>query len=352
MNSSTLYTVRRQLKKAAIQTGLEAVSAATSFGLMPKARGLGAIFTLHRVEPQQQLSFDPNAHLSITPKFLEQSILALKAKGYKAIALSDLPKHLMDPNPVQPVAVFTLDDGYRNNFEYALPVFKKHDIPFTVFACSGFVTRTHSMWWETVAQLVHKADHLNYDLGLGPRTLKAARPSEKYNLFCWLAHDMMSSQQSESIEILNQLASEHGINAADIADQLIMNERELKQLSNEPLAGIGAHTISHANLSRLSEDMLKSELTQSQDDICSIVGEKPSTFAFPYGKQKNANTREFQITKDLGFDLSVTTEPNVLNDNSRDNLHCLNRISLNGYYQKARYTNSLASGIPFKFLNT
>lgn len=349
MSNPGLFAAKRTLKKTAIQTGLELFSAASSSGIFPNARGLGSVFTLHRVEPHQYSRFDPNAHLSITPDFLDKAIVELKRKNFKALALDDLPAHLNQTHCDQPAMVFTLDDGYRNNFEYALPVFKKHNIPFTVFACSGFVNRQHTIWWETITELAIKINHLKYDLGNGPRSIGANNLAEKYNLFCWLAHDIMSVDQSEVINRLDELARENGVNPTDITDRLIMDESELKQLSQEPLAQIGAHTISHANLALLSDDELTYELDQSRRDVETMTSIRPTNIAFPYGKLENANQREFDAAKDLGFDLAVSTEPDVLRSAAKNNLYSINRISLNGYYQSNRYVGALASGLPFKF---
>lgn len=349
MSNPGLFAAKRSIKKAAIQTGLELFSAASSTGIYPSARGLGSIFTLHQVEPYKYSRFDPNAHLSITPEFLEKAIIELKSRNFKAIALDDLPKHLSESDAKQPVMAFTLDDGYRNNFEYALPVFKKHNIPFTVFACSGFVARQHTMWWETVSELVIKTNHLKYDLGNGPRDISASNLAEKYNLFCWLAHDIMMLDQSEVIGRLDELALQNGVNAIDITNQLIMDEAQLKQLSDEPLAQIGAHTVSHPNLALLSDKQLKYELDQSRSDVETMISVRPTNIAFPYGKLENADQREYDLAKQLDFDLAVSTEPDVLKTSTIENLHSINRISLNGYYQNNRYVGALASGIPFKF---
>ena len=60
---------RRMVKRAVIQGGLEAVSLLSRTGFMARARGLGAIFTLHHVRPACHKDFDPAAHLTITPEF-------------------------------------------------------------------------------------------------------------------------------------------------------------------------------------------------------------------------------------------------------------------------------------------
>src|SRR5687768_17387083 len=117
--------LRKAARRAAITGGLNVARIVSSTGLLRRARGRGAIFTLHHVRPKAPRAFDPNAHLEITPEFLDTAITRLKRDGYRFIALDALPAHLASSDP-QPVAAFTLDDGYRNNLEYAAPVFSHH----------------------------------------------------------------------------------------------------------------------------------------------------------------------------------------------------------------------------------
>ena len=48
----------------------------------------------------------------------------------------------------------TLDDGYRDNAEHALPVFRRHGVPFTIFVCPGFCDRTSELWWEALERII------------------------------------------------------------------------------------------------------------------------------------------------------------------------------------------------------
>lgn len=351
MHKPLAIALRRKMKKALIQTGLETVSVANGLGIMSELSGLGAIFTMHRVEPTPNPLFNPSAHLSVTPDFLEKTILALKAKNYKAYSLHNLKAYLQNPDPSQPAMFFTLDDGYKNNLKYALPVFKKHNVPFTVFACSGFVERSHTMWWETTAELLMKVDDVNYDIGKGERRLEARSASQKYAAFERISRDMKMLEHTAAVERLDKLASEHGIDAQNITNDLILTSDELRTLSEEPLADIGAHTISHANLALVNDQKLGFEMAFSKEHIETTTGAPAPHFAFPYGKRKNAGKREFEKAKSTGFDLAVTTEPNVLDHTTSESLFALKRISLNGYYQRSRYIKALASGIPFKLMN-
>lgn len=347
MYGPNTVAARRMVKRAVIQGGLEAVSLLSKTGLMPRARGMGAIFTLHHVRPARPKVFDPVAHLTVTPEFLDASITRLKRDGHIPVALQDLPEFLAKPNQPGPAMVFTLDDGYRDNDQHARPVFEKHGIPYTIFISGGFVDRTHTIWWETAEQLIGRIDEFTFDYGKGDITLPTRSLLEKYAAFDRLHKALACAEQSSIVAQLDDKARQHGICPIGIVDREVMDETELRELATRPQAHLGAHTIGHMNLAHLTPDQMHAEISRSAERVAAITGATPETLAYPYGDRCAAGPREYQAARDLGFKLAVTTNPGVLHRECLQDLFALQRISLNGYYQKSRYVGALASGIPF-----
>jgi peptidoglycan/xylan/chitin deacetylase (PgdA/CDA1 family) len=339
---------RRSAKRLAISGGLELASLLHRAGAMKSARGRGAIFTLHHVRPYQPKTVNPNAHLEITPEFLDEAIRVLKAEGYRFVALSAIPALLADDSQTQPFAAFTLDDGYRNNAEHALPVFARHGVPFTVFVTSGFADRSHSIWWETLAELLNAVPKLAFDFGQGNEALDLSTPMGKiaaFDRFCTL---LPGPDEAAIISRLDEAARSNGINPLGMTADLTMAEDELKRLAAHPLATLGAHTVSHRALACLNEAEVQLEMSLSADRIEAMTGRRPTTLAYPYGDNAAAAGREFGLARALGFGVGVTTRPGVLDPASAAEPFGLPRISLNGYYQRPRYVATLASGIPFR----
>lgn len=343
--------MRQGLKRAVITGGLEVAHLAGRAGLMASARGMGAIFTLHHVRPKTPQSFDPNAHLEITPEFLDAAIGHLTEEGYQFVALADMPARLAIARAGERFAAFTLDDGYRNNAVHAQPVFTQHKVPFTVFVSPGFACKTHGIWWETLTELLRAAPHLDFDFGSGPITMPLATPFQKQAAYDRIARFIQSEEvETTAIETLDTAARAHGIDPLMITERLIMREPELKSLVLNPLASIGAHTVSHRALARLSDTEARREMEESAERIAAITGRRPDTFAYPYGDRAAVSPREHRLAKDLGFRVAVTTDPGTLSPASFDAPTALPRISLNGLYQKPKYVGALASGIPFRLM--
>lgn len=340
---------RRDVKRRLVASGLDMAAALARAGMMPNARGRGAIFTLHHVRPKKTRPLEPSAHLEVTPDFLSDAIERLYAEGYEFIPLEEVPGRLAKPTR-QPFAAFTLDDGYRNNAEYALPVFERHNTPFTVFVARGFAERTHSLWWETLAELLGRERELSFDFGAGPETLDLTSEARKFDAFDLFSDYVGSMDEATAVSRIDALARKHGIDPLKMTAELTMDASELKALTAHPLASLGAHTISHRAVARLSADEARDEMRQSADYVEAITGRRPQAIAYPYGTRHAVAERDYAIARDLGFTVAVTTQPGTLCEKYVGRTTGLPRISLNGYYQQPRYVSALASGIPFSLV--
>lgn len=346
----TLQSAAKSLvKQTAIRWGLESIALSRIARLWPSAGGRGVIFTLHHVRPEHGMeSSDPNALLSITPKFLEEAILAAKRQGLVPVALDDLPKLLSDTADNRRFVSFTLDDGYRDNALYAAPVFRRHGVPYTIFITAGFVERTRTLWWETAGRLVTRSHRLQFDFGQGVEIVNLATPLQKHLAFDRLSRFVETIDEDEAVDRIDAVAQYHGIDPAAMVDELVMDGGELRRLAVDPLARFGAHTLTHANLRRVSEARLHEEIVGSAKAVESYVGRYPTSFAYPYGFRAAVDEREIRAVAEAGFTIAVTTQPGVLSSTDIQHPTAFHRVSLNGHFQKTRYVEALISGLPFK----
>jgi peptidoglycan/xylan/chitin deacetylase (PgdA/CDA1 family) len=341
-------SLRSKVKQAAIKSVLGAIDIFQLGKLMPAYGGRGVIFTLHHVRPARDEAFQPNAHLSVTPEFLDRAIAEAKRAGLTPVHLGDLPALLADPQDTRKFVCFTLDDGYRNNLEFAAPVFRKHDAPFTVFVTPGFVDRTRTMWWETLEALVRKADGLSFDFGPGPEKLVCRSTDSKTTVFEQIAEFIQTADEDAVIAQIDCLAIKNGIEPHKIVEDEIMTRAELDLLLIDPLASLGAHTMTHPNLSRVCVERLQEEMQKSAEIVSDYAGQRVKIFSYPYGAEWAVSERETEKARELGFVVAVTTKPGVLKSDSLGTPTALKRVSLNGYYQKPGYVRAMISGLPFR----
>lgn len=338
--------LKQRVKRAVITGGLEVSFGLSRLGLCKAARGRGVVFTLHHVRPAEAQAFQPNGHLDVTPEFLDAAIAALTRDGYRFIRLEDVPAALRETAPAAPFAVFTLDDGFRDNAMHALPVFERHHVPFTIFICKGLSERSHTMWWETAAALIAKQKRLTLTLPAERIDIDCSTVRAKCAAFNAVMRAVFSGNETKSVAQLDAAAQAAGINPHALVAETVMDRDELQALARHPLVSYGAHTVSHRALEALTDTEILAELNDSADYVAGITGTRPVTFAYPYGDARSATPRTAGYAQWAGLRLAVTTRPGTLTNASLDTPQLLPRISLNGLYQKPRYVQALASGIP------
>lgn len=351
MSDAVRSTVKRSLKHLAIRAGLEMVAASGADRLVTAPAGRGVIFTLHHVRPERGFAFEPNGHLSVTPNFLDEALLAAREAGLYPVHLEQLPELLGDPTDKRRLLCVTLDDGYRDNKRHAAPVFRKHRVPYTIFVTPGFVDRSRTMWWETAEALVRAAGSFRFDFGGGMETVRSGSMTEKWLAFERLAAFVDQGDEDEAVAAIERAALDCNVDGRQIVDGEIMTAGELERLSaSDDLVALGAHTLTHPNLARVGDERLRQELQQSAVRVATYCGRVPKALAYPYGGRHAVGPREAAAARESGFAVAVTTQPGVLDPAGLDALAALPRVSLNGHYQKKRYVRALVSGLPFKLM--
>ena len=313
-----------------------------------KLQGCGAILMLHHVRDMPAKRFSPNAHLSISPAFLEQALLALKNKGVEFVSMDTLAERLAvaSPDASRPCIAVTLDDGYRDNLENAVPLFRKYHVPYTIYVAPGLTEGQAALWWEDLEAVIAARDHFVMHAPRKPVEFDASSPAKKRRIFGELVKFLTNdASEFEQRRIVGELAWQAGVDASAHLLQSMMNWQEISALANDPLCTIGAHGIDHFALARLEAGQARSQMLESARIIEMETGTRPRHFAYPYGYRAAAGQREFGLARECGFATAVTTRHGVLHAAHNEYLHALPRISLNGNFQKTRHVRTMLSGV-------
>lgn len=339
-------STHHSLRTAAFRFTLDALFFSGAFQLLRgRCQGAGIILTLHHVRPAVTDVFQPNASLAITPEFLEEVILALRRLKLEFISLDELHSRLCTGHFHSRFACLTFDDGYRDIHKWAYPILRHHRVPFTVYVVSDFVDRRGHLWWRTLEEAVSSNDHVTIEVGGKRRTLTCGKPTEKLAAVHAI-HRALSDlpTEREVRAVVDDLAQNANIDTAAQCEAACMSWDELASLVADPLATIGAHTVTHPRLRKLPAAGAWREMEASVRRIESMLRVRPQHFAYPFGDVTAAGSREFAYAEELGFKTAVTTRPGVIFPDHRKHLTSLPRISLNGDYQRLRYLRVLESG--------
>lgn len=320
----------------------------------PVLKGVGAFMMLHHILPGGglQQGFAPNSGLEITPEFLYDVIQFVRNKGYHIVSIKESHEILTGKKSIdKPFIVFTIDDGYRDNFEHALPVFKKHDCPFTIFIAPQITDGTSELWWRGLEQVIADNDVVKCEI-TGEKfdlpTTTIEQQKEAFAKLYWPVRNLPEHQQRQWIR---QFCDGYNIDLNQMCTDQAMNWDEVRAIASDRLCTIGAHTINHYAVARLGADEALKEATDSRDRIEKEIGKRPEFFAYPYGDEGSAGPRDFDLMKKAGFKMAVTTRKGLVYNEHKDHLTALPRLSLNGGYQELHYIDALLSGVPFALFN-
>jgi len=333
------------LRSNIIRAGFDALYFSGAHHLLrPLLAGVGVILMLHHVRPARGDQFQPNQHLEVTPEFLRTTLAHVRELGLDIIGLDEMHRRMRTRDFSRRFVCFTFDDGYRDNRDFALPVMREYDAPFTVYAAGDFADGRGGFWWLALEELVAKAEAIDAPIEGGMR-LDGASPAAKRAAFDRL-HSWLRAMPTDQamMEALRALCARHGVCADAAGTGLCMPWDELRDFAADPLVTIGAHTLSHCTLAKAPRSVAAHEMAASRARLEESLQRQVSHLAYPYGDKIAATGREFTLARELGFSTAVTTRPGMLFAENAGHLTALPRISLNGHFQDKRYLSVLTSG--------
>ena len=313
----------------------------------PYVGGDGVIMMLHHVTPDQPRDFEPNGILKVTPAFLESVIGEVRASGFEIIALDDVKARLETPQSKQPFAVFTLDDGYKDNRDHAYPVFKRHNVPFTIYVPAAYADGEGDLWWLVLEDALRRLSSVEVDCDGEMRAYALATAEEKtaafHDIYWWLRR----MPEAQARAMTRDLAKKASFDPTSLCHDLVMNWDEIRALAADPLVTIAAHTCHHFALAKLDFADAHREIADSVARVATELGKPCRHFSYPYGDESSAGSREFDMARGLGIETAVTTRKGLIRKSHAAATTALPRLSLNGDFQDVRYVKVLLSGLPF-----
>lgn len=317
----------------------------------PSMRGRGAILMMNHVRPYEPKPFEPNRAREITPEFLDRVLAVVKAQGYDIIPLGEVQERLRAEVSGRPFVAITLDGGYRDLVDYALPAFKRHQAPFTAFVTTGFAQGTSHLWWIDLEKALDKLSAITITTEDFRFETRCELPEDKTRVYDRLVKLLRRGSEARLQSIIADLAKHAGIDQAETVRSHCLTVEELRRLALEPLASFGAQTMTHPILSKHEYNFVRREIGKGRVVLEEMLGRPIQHFSYPFGDRASANMRDYYLTASSGFESAVTKRPGLLFHEHAEYPFALPRLQLNGYFQQIGSFEALLSGLPFMLYN-
>lgn len=264
----------------------------------PKARLSVLIF--HRVLPEPDPMFADEIHAH---RFDE--ICGWLAAWFNVLPLDQAAVHLKAGTLPARAACITFDDGYADNYHVVMPILQRHGLTATFFIATGFLDGGR-MWNDIIIETVRACQAPVLDvsaLGLGSHARGTV--AEQQVAIAALIGQIKYRPVAERITLTEDIARLANV---QLPQNLMMTSAEVKAMRQAGMH-IGAHTVSHPILARLTDDQARQEIGDSKRFLEQLLGEPITLFAYPNGKPgEDYSQQSVEVVRSLGFDAAVSTE--------------------------------------------
>ena len=246
----------------------------------------------------------PNRGFYLDAGFLERLLGYLKQTGWDVVTIEEALHRSRRPDRGRFVN-FSVDDCYRDTAELVVPLFRRLGMPVTLFVTTGIpdgTLRLRNAGLETILQQrawVTNAG-VTYPLDTLPQKCAAfATISRRWD-------------EADSDQEYLGFCKAHGYDPHALDQQHAITWDMLDTIRNDPLVEIGAHSISHPHISRLSPGNAALEMQGSRLRIEDRLQRPVQHFAFPFGRDADCGPREFALAGQAGFASAATTRKGLL----------------------------------------
>ncbi len=264
------------------------------------------VLCYHRILPESQKRAYAFPDLAVTPAAFDSQCRVL-ASRYEVRTLGEAYALLRSGyRGERPLAAITFDDGYLDNYRYALPALRSSGLTATFFVVSGLAGKNACPWYDRLARdsrylasqgrLRDLVSSLGIALSPGPGNGLAPRDIVRR------AKELGSADRKRIVEAFSEAA------ATDLANpetDFIMGADELRALIAEGHE-IGAHSVSHEILTGLSGQSLEAEVSGAKSALEALTGNAVRGFCYPNG---NYDGQTLGAVKGAGYEYACTTVP-------------------------------------------
>ncbi len=230
--------------------------------------------------------------------------MALLAEHFQVLPLLEAVRRLRDGTLPPWAACVTFDDGYADNYDVALPILQKWQVPATFFVATAYLDGGW-MWNDAVIEAVRQApgETLNLTpLGLSCHSLATPRLRRKAaaTIIACLKYLPPEQRRTAVWRVLHRAS-------AKLPDSPMMSSGQVRALHNAGME-IGGHTVSHPILAGLDQAAAYAEIADGKEQLERIGAGAVRLFAYPNGKPgRDYRHEHVEMVKRCGFAAAVST---------------------------------------------
>jgi peptidoglycan/xylan/chitin deacetylase (PgdA/CDA1 family) len=297
-------------------------------GLPASRRPTLVVLTYHRIaEPGIDTNpyYDPV--ISATPEAFRAQVRFLRDR-FQILSLQDvLDWDVASMTSSGTMAVLiTFDDGYRDNFDVALPILHELGAPAMFFIPTEFLQRPRLPWWDHVACAIKRTNATTIKLKWQPDGVETTidlendpTVSRRTATIMTIIRAFLDGSVRDEPWFLAQLDQQAGVVIDDESSgrDLFMGPDQVCQLVGAGMS-VGSHGHSHMALAQLDEPAQRLELSGSKQILEQLLGSDVTAVAYPYGWPGTFTARTCALAAEAGYRLAFSSVEGVNHPGAAD----------------------------------
>jgi len=287
-------------------------------------KNTATIFMLHRIAPMQM----PNR--KIHTELLYDYFNYLKKKKYHVISLNQYIGALINGDTTYKTIVFTVDDGYRDFYQYAYKVFRDFGYPATIFITSDFIENKLFFWWNAIEYILNTTARTDIELSIiGKEKASIETNGQKSAIANKITSYCKTISNQDKLELIQKLAESLGV---DISDQPKEEYEPLRWEEIREMRQNGIdfypHTKTHPILSKISMEEKVTEVTQPRRLIEEHLGGEADIFCYPNGQPEDFDEETISALRSANYKAAVVGYDGFNYTNANNDLFRIMRFGI------------------------
>jgi peptidoglycan/xylan/chitin deacetylase (PgdA/CDA1 family) len=269
------------------------------------------VLTYHRVARPDGHRFDSDV-IDVSPEAFDRQ-LELISRYFNVVTTKEVRDYFRGvPLPKSP-ALITFDDGYRDNYEVALPLLRKRGLPATFFIASSFIEERKLFWWDRIAYVVKSSKKRRLALTYpDPIEVDLEDRDEAQTRLLMLVKSHRGLDLPRLLEELDRSGGVHLSRDEErkMADRELMTWTEVRALRQAGM-DVQSHTRHHRVLQTLEPKEIDEELRGGRADLEAALDAEVRAVSYPVGRPI-ADRPEIRRSIELaGFELGFSSATGV-----------------------------------------
>jgi glycosyltransferase involved in cell wall biosynthesis/peptidoglycan/xylan/chitin deacetylase (PgdA/CDA1 family) len=247
---------------------------------LPAWRGT-LVLNYHRIARSGEVAHDRGVVSASPEEFLDQ--MRYLRRHFEVVGPEELVRHPERPGKR---VLITFDDGYRDNFELALPILEDQGVRATFFLTTGFLDDPRLSWWDEIAWMVRNSPKRGFTGGHPlPEPLIFDEPHRDAAVAVVLKHYKQLRPGASEV-FLDHVAEATGTGRGDRRDAIgmWMTWDMARQMRDAGMV-LGGHTVNHPVLARLTPESQRQEVEGCRARLAAELSQPMDWFSYPVGER-------------------------------------------------------------------